>query len=100
MRPTPTYADLYRCALADIAARDAELAALRLRYREAIKSLEQVLAKFPDSNIMAGLEPLNASPGWLGRPYASDVVHSSVINEWRAVLSTPEAQAALQDGQS
>ena len=77
------------------AARDAEIASLRADYAACVKALDEALSKFPSSEVMGGLEPVTPPPGWLGRRYASDLVPSSAINEWRAILSTPRAREVL-----
>lgn len=75
--------------LATLDARDAEIAALRLLYREAVRALQDV-----------EWGPSPASPR-SDCPWCLNEMRQGHENDCAitAVLSTPEAQAALKDGQ-
>lgn len=76
-----------------LAARDAELASLRLSYREAVKALNRLVEMAADLTIALD----EASDGTGLRKLAK---HNGVGAQAMAVLSTPEAQQALKEGQS
>lgn len=76
-----------------LAARDAEIASLRLRYREALVMLGELVevAGLRGDNVLP--HPANDSKLWTARM-------QTAWDEAEMFLARPEAQAALKEGQS